>query len=103
VPGDTNGNADVFVHDLQTGATSRASVDSGARLITYAIPGEPGSGTIAMNGAAARLIHPGDTVIIIAYAQFTPEEMTTHQPRVVHVDKANRMVSLGADPAASAS
>lgn len=77
------------------------SVDSGARLVTYAIAGAPGSGTIAMNGAAARLIHPGDTVIIIAYAQLTPEEMATHEPRVVHVDKANRIVSLGADPASA--
>jgi aspartate 1-decarboxylase len=78
------------------------SVDSGARLITYAISGPAGSGTIAMNGAAARLIHPGDTVIIIAYAQLTPEEMATHAPRVVHVDSANRIVELGSDPGASA-
>ena len=75
-------------------------VDSGARLITYVIPGPPGSGTIAMNGAAARLIHPGETVIVIAYAQLTPAELSAHQPNVVHVDGSNRIISLGVDPGA---
>lgn len=74
-------------------------IDNGARLVTYAIPGEPGSGVIGMNGAAARLIHPGDVVIIIAYAQVADDELTTFRPRVVHVDTGNRIVALGSDPA----
>lgn len=74
-------------------------IDNGARLVTYAIPGEPGSGVIGMNGAAARLIHPGDVVIIIAYAQVADDELTIFRPRVVHVDTGNRIVALGSDPA----
>lgn len=74
-------------------------IDNGARLVTYAIPGEHGSGVIGINGAAARLIHPGDVVIIIAYAQLADDELQAFQPRVVHVDLANRIVALGSDPA----
>jgi aspartate 1-decarboxylase len=66
-------------------------VDNGARLQTYALTGEPGSGEICMNGAAARLIHPGDTVIILSYVQITEEEARDFQPRLVYVDKANRI------------
>ncbi len=73
-------------------------VDNGARLVTYVIEGPAGSGTICINGAAARLVHPGDTIIVIAYGQFTEAELATYQPRIVHVDKANRVVALGADP-----
>lgn len=71
-------------------------VNNGARLVTYAIPGERGSGVIGMNGAAALLIHPGDTIIIIAYAQLFPEELANHKPRVVHVNEANAIVELSA-------
>jgi aspartate 1-decarboxylase len=67
-------------------------VDNGARLETYAITGEPGGGEICMNGAAARLIHAGDTVIILSYAQMTVEEARTYQPNLVYVDKENRIV-----------
>lgn len=73
-------------------------VDNGARLVTYAIEGQRGSGIIGINGAAARLVHPGDIVIVIAYAQLSDEERETFRPRVVHVDAANRMVALGSDP-----
>lgn len=73
-------------------------VDNGARLVTYAIEGPRGSGIIGINGAAARLVHPGDIVIVIAYAQLSDEERETFRPRVVHVDAANRMVALGSDP-----
>lgn len=73
-------------------------VDNGARLVTYAIEGPRGSGIIGINGAAARLVHPGDIVIVIAYAQLSDEERETFRPRVVHVDAANRIVALGSDP-----
>ncbi len=57
--------------------------NNGARLETYVIPGERNSGCICMNGAAAHLIHPGDTVIIMAYALMTPEEAKTYKPQIV--------------------
>ncbi len=72
-------------------------ITNGARLVTYAITGEAGSGVIGVNGAAARLVQPGDLVIIITYAAV--EDPARHEPRVVHVDAANRIVALGADPA----
>jgi aspartate 1-decarboxylase len=74
-------------------------VDNGARLETYAIAGPRGSGVIGMNGAAARLVHTGDLVIVISYMTVTDEEARVRLPRVVHVDGTNRIVALGADPA----
>ncbi|MDN5582189.1 MAG: aspartate 1-decarboxylase [Corynebacterium sp.] len=74
-------------------------VDNGARLTTYAITGERGSGMISINGAAAHLVHPGDLVIIIAYGQYNAEELKDYNPRVVFVDDANEQVTLSADPA----
>ncbi|WP_329080066.1 MULTISPECIES: aspartate 1-decarboxylase [unclassified Streptosporangium] len=74
-------------------------IDNGARLVTYAITGEAGSGVIGVNGAAAHLVHPGHLVIIISYGNFDDAEVRAHRPRVVHVDGANRVVALGADPA----
>jgi aspartate 1-decarboxylase len=74
-------------------------IDNGARLVTYAITGEAGSGVIGVNGAAAHLIHPGHLVIIISYGNFDDAEVGAHRPSVVHVDGANRVVALGADPA----
>jgi aspartate 1-decarboxylase len=74
-------------------------VDNGARLETYAIAGPRGSGVIGMNGAAARLVHKGDLVIIISYMTVSDEEARTRKPRIVHVDRSNRVVALGADPA----
>lgn len=71
-------------------------IDNGARLVTYAITGEAGSGVIGINGAAARLVQPGDLVIIITYAGV--QDPSRHEPRVVHVDAANRIVALGSDP-----
>ncbi len=70
-------------------------VDNGARLETYVIAGVPGSGDICLNGAAARLVSPGDRVIIISYAEYDAAELqgdegeVTYQPIVVHVDTAN--------------
>ena len=66
-------------------------ITNGARLQTYAIPGERGSGTIGINGAAAHLVKPHDLVIIASYAQLEPEAARSHQPRVVLVDSLNRL------------
>lgn len=74
-------------------------VNNGARLETYVIQGERGSGTVCINGAAARLIHPGDIVIIIAYASVDEDELLKLEPRVVFVDAANNVVRVGSDPA----
>jgi len=74
-------------------------VNNGARIETYVIPGERGSGIIGINGAAAHLVHPGDLVIIMSYAMLTEAEARTLEPRVVHVDEKNRIVKLGDDPA----
>ncbi len=63
-------------------------VDNGARFETYVIPGGPGD--VILNGAAARLVHKGDRVIIVSYAQYDEAELAKHQPRVVHVDEHNR-------------
>ncbi len=65
-------------------------VDNGARLETYVIPGE--AGQVCVNGAAARLVHQGDTVIIISYHHLAEEEAKRAQPRLVYVDSANRIV-----------
>ena len=65
--------------------------NNGARLITYAIEGEPGSGVICMNGAAALLVNPGDVIIIMAFAGMTEKEAENHQPKVILVDENNRI------------
>nr|WP_308268374.1 aspartate 1-decarboxylase [Yinghuangia soli] len=74
-------------------------IDNGARLETYTIAGPRGTGIIGINGAAARLVHTGDLVIIIAYAQVTDEEARDMKPRVVFVDGENRITGTGHDPA----
>ncbi|QDZ15889.1 aspartate 1-decarboxylase [Humibacter ginsenosidimutans] len=74
-------------------------VTNGARLETYLIPGERGSGVIGVNGAAAHLVDVGDTVIVISYAQFDDAEARAFVPRVVHVDAGNGILALGSDPA----
>ncbi|MGQ7276816.1 aspartate 1-decarboxylase [Brevibacillus thermoruber] len=71
--------------------------NNGARLETYVIEGEPGSGVICLNGAAARLVQPGDIVIIISYAMMTDEEARTHKPRVAIMDKNNKIAQLLAE------
>lgn len=65
-------------------------VDNGARLVTYAIVGEPGE--VCLNGAAAHLVTPGDRVIVITYGDYDAAELADHAPTVVHVDTANRPV-----------
>ena len=74
-------------------------VTNGARLETYTIAGERGSGVIGINGAAAHLVNPGDIVILIAYGQLDEEELKTYAPSVVFVDSANKPVELTADAA----
>lgn len=71
-----------------------ADVDNGERLETYVIAGEAGSGVICLNGAAARCVSTGDKVIIMAYAQVTPEEAQSFKPKVVFVDEANHPVRV---------
>jgi aspartate 1-decarboxylase len=76
-------------------------VTNGARLETYVIPGERGTGVIGINGAAAHLVHEGDLVILISYAAMDDALARVYQPRVVHVDACNRVLELGHDPAAT--
>ncbi len=70
------------------------NVRSGARLETYVIPGDPGSGVICLNGPAAHHFTPGDLAVIIAYAQFTTEEARDWHPQVVFVDAQNRVARV---------
>ncbi len=80
---------------------SIVDVTNGARLETYTIAGERGSGVLGINGPAAHLVHQGDTVILITYAQLTDAEAHSYLPTVVHVNEQNRIVDLGTDPAES--
>ncbi len=73
-------------------------VTNGSRLTTYAIPGEPGSGVICINGAAAHLVHEGDLVIIIAYGLIGDEEAHRYEPHVVFVDAANHVMDVCDEP-----
>ncbi|MBA4602582.1 aspartate 1-decarboxylase [Thermoactinomyces mirandus] len=68
--------------------------NNGARLETYVIPGKRGSGVICLNGAAARLVQPGDRIIIISYAMMDDEEVKKHRPKVAVMDERNRIVEL---------
>src|SRR5215216_4419319 len=68
-------------------------VTNGARLETYVIAGPRGSGVIGINGAAAHLVHPGDLVILISYAQLDDATARSYVPKVVHVDADNRILS----------
>ena len=65
-------------------------INNGNRFDTYVFKGERGSGVICLNGAAARLVHKGDLLIIISYGYFTDEEARKLQPKVIHVDEKNR-------------
>ena len=69
-------------------------IDNGARFETYTIAGRRGSGEIKVNGAAARLVHTGDTVIVISYASYSEAELASYEPRVVHVDADNSIVTV---------
>ena len=70
-------------------------IDNGARFETYTIAGERGSGTMQINGAAARLVHQGDTIIVVSYAGYEQAELEHYEPRVVHVEaNTNRIITI---------
>ena len=87
--------ADLLVGEL----VHIVDVTNGARLETYTIAGERGSGVIGINGAAARLVHPGDVVILIGYGQMDTAEARELKPHVVFVDADNKILATGYDPA----
>lgn len=66
-------------------------VENGSRFETYTIEGEPGSGMICLNGAAARMVQTGDHIIIMSYCDMAPEEAKSHKPKVVFVDEKNQI------------
>jgi aspartate 1-decarboxylase len=80
--------ADIVEHEQ----VAVVDIDNGARLETYAIAGVRGSGDLCLNGAAARLMAPGDRVIVISYAEYDDAELVGYAPRVVHVDTANHQI-----------
>jgi aspartate 1-decarboxylase len=69
-------------------------VDNGARFETYTIAGVRGSGEMKVNGAAARLVHRGDTIIVISYGIYDPDDLEHYEPRVVHVDMDNQIINV---------
>jgi aspartate 1-decarboxylase len=69
-------------------------INNGARFETYTIPGDAGSGDMKLNGAAARLVQRGDTIIVISYASYDPEELENYRPRVVHVGEHNQILTV---------
>ena len=87
--------ADILVHEQVT----VVDIDDAAPFETYTIAGLPGSGEIKVNGAAARLVHTGDTIILISYAQYSTDEIADYVPRVVHVDRSNRIIAIDSDVA----
>jgi len=92
VDGDLLEAADVLEHEM----VHVLDIDNGARFETYTIAGERGSGELTINGAAARLVHTGDRVIVVSYAEYDEQELRDYEPRVVHVDEANRIVDVNA-------
>jgi aspartate 1-decarboxylase len=88
--------ADILEHEQ----VHVVDIDNGARFETYTIPGERGSGDMKVNGAAARLVARGDTIIVISYAHYDAEELRAYEPRVVHVDRENHIVSVDQEVAA---
>src|SRR5262245_21692626 len=82
--------ADLLEHEQ----VAVVDIDNGARLETYVIEGERGSGEICLNGAAAHLVHPGDKVIVISYGEYDDADLAAgFEPVIVHVDTANRPIS----------
>jgi len=88
--------ADILEHEQ----VAVVNVDNGARFETYTIAGERGSGQMKVNGAAARLVHRGDTIIVISYAQYSRDELLTYEPVVVHVEAgSNAIIDVDAEVA----
>jgi aspartate 1-decarboxylase len=90
--------ADLLAHEK----VQVVDITNGNRLETYVIEGERGSGTVGINGAAAHLVHPGDTVIIISYAEMEDAEARDYLPTVVFVDDRNRVLGSGVESAGTA-
>ena len=82
--------ADMLEHEL----VHVLDIDNGARFETYTIAAERGSGEVRVNGAAARLVHAGDTVIVVSYAGYDRDELERYEPRVVHVNADNAIVCV---------
>src|ERR1700757_267880 len=80
------------IHEFEQVAV--VDIDNGARFETYTIGGERGSGDMKINGAAARLVHRGDTIIVISYAGYDPDDLEHYHPRVVHVDAHNQIMQI---------
>jgi aspartate 1-decarboxylase len=80
--------ADILPHEQ----VAIVNVDNGARFETYTIPGERGSGDMKVNGAAARLVHRDDTIIVISYGQYDRADMEHYEPRVVHVETGTNAI-----------
>ena len=74
-------------------------IDNGAPFVTYAIEGEQGSGTVQVDGAAARLVRPGDKAIIASFGAYDESDLDRYSPVVVHVGDANEVVAVDSDPA----
>ena len=88
--------ADILEHEQ----VAVVNVDNGARFETYTIAGQRGSGQMKVNGAAARLVHRGDTIIVISYAQYDRAELATYEPVVVHVEAgSNAIIDIDAEVA----
>ena len=84
--------ADILEHEL----VHVLDIDNGARFETYTIAAPRGSGEVQVNGAAARLVHEGDKVIIVSYASYDEAELSSYEPRVVHVGAHNEIVTVSA-------
>jgi len=80
--------ADILEHEQ----VAVVDIDNGQRFETYTIAGRRGSGDMCLNGAAARLVQPGDRIIVLSYAEYEPAELAGYAPRIVHVDTANRQI-----------
>jgi aspartate 1-decarboxylase len=82
--------ADILEHEL----VHVLDIDNGNRFETYTIAGARGTGELKINGAAARLVHEGDKVIVVSYAEYDEAELESYEPKVVHVDAENRIVTV---------
>ncbi|MFS0853282.1 aspartate 1-decarboxylase [Microbacterium sp. 179-I 3D4 NHS] len=82
--------ADILPHEQ----VHVVDVDNGERFVTYTLEGERGSRVMQVNGAAARLVHPGDTIIVLSYAEYSTADLADYAPTVVHVDRANEIVRI---------
>ena len=85
--------ADILEHEQ----VHVVDVDNGSRFETYTIAGARGSGEVKVNGAAARLVHTGDTIIVVSYASYDERELESYEPTVVHVNSANEIIEVNAN------